>query len=106
MRKAASMPAPRTSRIPFIVVDRSGIRRVDAAVGLRVKGGCRFLGSDRKLGARRSCSSPRYVRVKSNGGWHKLTDKLPKGKYQVRFRTTDVRGNTVKKPKPRTVRLK
>ena len=104
VRKAAS-PGLATSRLPFIVVDRTGIRRVEAALGLRVKGGCRFT-DGKALGRRRSCSSPVYVRVKSAGGWEKLTRRLPKGKYHVRFRTTDVRGNSTKRPKPRVVRLK
>ena len=105
MRKAASMPATGPSRIPFMVMDRTGIRRVEAALGLRVEGGCRF-SDGKKLGARRSCSSPLYFRVKTVAGWRRLTDKLPKGKYQVRFRTTDVRGNVTRKPKSRVVKLK
>ncbi|MDQ3933566.1 MAG: hypothetical protein M3340_02925 [Actinomycetota bacterium] len=103
-RKAQS-GVPGRSRIPFLVVDRTGIRRVEAAVGLRVKGRCRFAGP-KGLGRRRSCSAPVYVRVKSAAAWRSLTKRLPAGKYQVRFRTTDVRGNTARRPKPRTVRLK
>ena len=97
-------PPPATSRIPFMVVDRTGIRRVEAAVGLRVKGGCRFAGAGR-LGARRACTRPTYTRVKTLAGWRALTKRLPKGRYEVRFRTTDVRGNTTKRPKPRVVKV-
>jgi hypothetical protein len=104
-RKAGSAGPVGSSRIPFMVVDRTGIRRVEAALGRRVDGGCRFT-DGRTLGKRRACSSPVYVRVKTAAGWEKLTDRLPKGRYEVRFRTTDVRGNATKKPKPRVLRLK
>jgi hypothetical protein len=98
--------SPDPSRLPFFAVDYSGIDRLDAAVGRRVKGGCRFLLPSSELGARRSCSKPGYVRVKSVPNWRKRTAKLPDGKYQVRFRATDVRGNRTPAPHPATVRLK
>ena len=101
-----SRSGPQRSRIPFLVIDGSGIKRVEAGVGLRVKGGCRFLTSSRKLGQRRSCSRPTYVRVADSAGWTKQTSKLPRGKYEVRFRTTDRRGNVTKRPKRRVVTLK
>ena len=94
------------SRLPFFAVDYSGIDRVDAAVGMRVKGGCRFLLPSRALSVRRSCSKPGYVRVKSVSNWSRRTAKLPDGKYQVRFRATDVRGNRTPSPRAETVRLK
>ena len=106
VRKAAAGSTFGPSRIPFMAMDRSGIRKVEAALGLRVKGGgCRF-SDGKKLGARRRCSKPVYLRVKTRAGWRKVTDGLPKGSWEVRFRTTDVRGNVTKKPKPRVVKLK
>ena len=103
---AAQIPGPKRSKIPFLVMDRSGIRKIDAAAGLRVKGGCRFLETSRRLGRRRACSRPTYVRVNDGDGWKRLTAKLPKGKYDVRFRTLDVEGNVDRRPKPRVVRVK
>lgn len=103
---AAQIPGPRLSKIPFLVMDRSGIREIEASAGLRVKGGCRFLQQSRRLGARRACSRPTYVGVTDGTGWKKQTAKLPKGTYEVRLRTVDVRGNAVRKPKRRVVRVK
>jgi Tol biopolymer transport system component len=103
---AAQFPGPALSKIPFLVMDRSGIRRIEASAGLRVKGGCRFLESSRKLGRRRSCSRPTYVSVRDGAGWKKQTAKLPRGKYEVRLRTVDVLGNAVAKPKRRVVRVR
>jgi hypothetical protein len=104
--RAAQLPGPPMSKIPFLVMDRSGIRKIEIAAGLRVKGGCRFLLPGRKLGARRSCSQPTYVGVRNGDDWIDKTKRLPKGKYQVRFRTIDREGNAVKKPKPHVVRLR
>ena len=101
----AQFVGPSISKIPFLVMDRSGIRSVEAAAGLRVKGGCRFLQPSRKLGKRRACSGPTYVKVKNGEGWRKQVAKLPDGRYEVRFRTADREGNAVRKPRPRVVRV-
>jgi dipeptidyl aminopeptidase/acylaminoacyl peptidase len=92
-------------RLPFLALDRSGIRRVDAAVGKRSGGRCRFLGKKGRLGARRRCRTPKYVRFKGDDNWRKLTAELPKGTYEVRFRATDDKGHTTKHPKRRIVKL-
>jgi Tol biopolymer transport system component len=95
-----------TGRLPFLAVDASGLKRVDAAVGLRSAGRCRFLRSDGKLGARRSCGDPVYAKAPLDGpGWRKRTKSLPKGTYEVRIRATDARGNTTRKPKRRVVKV-
>lgn len=104
-RRIDAAQSSRQSRIPFFAVDYSGIARLDAAVGLRVKGGCRFL-RGAALGKRRSCSKPQYSRVKSVASWRDRTAKLPKGRYDVRFRATDVEGNRTRKPRREVVRLK
>jgi Tol biopolymer transport system component len=103
---ATQLPSVPMSKIPFLVMDRSGIRRIEIAAGLKVKGGCRFLQTSRRLGARRSCGSPTYLRVSDGNAWIKLTSKLPKGRYEARFRTLDYEGNAVRRPKPRIVTVR
>ena len=93
------------SRIPFFVVDGSGIRRASASVAKRVAGGCRFVKSGGELGARKACAKPHWFRVRTAKGWRKAVDHLPDGTYELRFRTTDVRGHTTKHPRRRVVRL-
>lgn len=91
-------------RLPFFAVDLSGIRRVDASLALRVHGGCRYRTRSR-LHGRSGCKRPRYWRVRSAAEWRKTTDHLPRGTYEVRFRTTDVKGNRTRHPKRRVVKL-
>jgi hypothetical protein len=92
--------------IRFLVVDRSGIRRVDAAVGRRAgRGMCRFL-VGRRLGPKRACSRPLYRRVRGGLGWSSRVRHLRAGTYEVRFRTTDVRGNGTRHPKRHVVRVR
>jgi Tol biopolymer transport system component len=92
------------SRIPFFVVDGSGIRRAKASVGKRVSGGCRFL-DGKKLRARSPCSKPRYFSLRTAKGWRQRVEHLPDGTYEVRFRTTDIKGHRTKHPKRRIVHL-
>jgi hypothetical protein len=102
---SAGAAASRT-QIRFLVADRTGIRRVDAAVGRELgRGRCRFL-LGRHLGAPRSCSRPIYRRVKSGLAWSRWTHRLRAGIYIVRFRSTDVRGNRTRHPKPRVIHLR
>ncbi len=94
-------------KLPFLAADISGIKHVEGAVGLRVAKRCRFLRSDGRLGSRRSCGRPVYSRVPlDSAGWQKRTKRLPKGTYDVRFKATDTRGNTTRKPKRRVVRVR
>ena len=99
---------PATSKIPYLAADISGVRRVDAAVGLRMsKRECRFLRTDGRLGPRRRCSDPVYGRAPLDGpGWRKRTKRLPKGTYEVRLKATDRRGNTTRKPKRRVIEVR
>jgi Tol biopolymer transport system component len=96
----------RPDPIPFLALDRSGVRRVDAAVGRRAHGRCRFLDAKGKLGRSRSCARPVYARVKSAAGWHHRTRKLPHGSYVVRFRTVDARGNARRHPAAHVVSVR
>jgi len=101
-----SARSPRTSRLPFLAADRSGIRRVDAAVGLRVGGGrCRPMAGTRFKAARR-CSIPLYRRVPSGETWRRWTAGLGAGTYEVRFRTTDTEGNSTRRPEREVVRIR
>jgi Tol biopolymer transport system component len=99
--KAGAKP----DRLPFIAIDRSGVRRVAVALARRKGGRCRFL-TGSKLGPRKRCGKPVYFRFRGNRKWRVKLAGLPAGKYVVRFRTTDGKGNRTKDPKPRTVRLK
>jgi Tol biopolymer transport system component len=101
----AKSSVPGASRIPFLVLDGSGIRRASASVAKRVSGGCRFAKSGGKLGARSACAKPHWFRVRTARGWRRAVDDLPDGTYEVRFRTTDVKGHTTKHPKRRIVKL-
>ena len=98
----AGSPNP---RLPFLALDPTGIRRVQAAVGLRTGRGCRFLGKA-KLGPKTSCASPQYQTVTGASSWANRTRKLPRGRYDVRIRATDRAGNTTKHPRRRVVRLR
>ncbi|MEA2368607.1 MAG: hypothetical protein QOH38_1325, partial [Thermoleophilaceae bacterium] len=103
---AASSEHKAAGRLPFLALDRTGIKRIDVAVGKRAHGRCRFLKKDGKLAKRSRCREPKYVRFRGEARWRKLTAKLPKGTYEVRFRTRDVKGHhTRKHPKRHVVHL-
>jgi hypothetical protein len=93
------------SRIPFLVADASGVRRVLASVAKKVDGGCRYL-TGTKLGRKRSCSDPQYFKFRNAPRWRRQMRALSKGKYYVRFKTKDRKGHVTKHPKRRVVRLK
>jgi WD40 repeat protein len=102
----AGRPTARVaSRLPYLVVDGSGIRKVKAAIGRRVRRRCRFVTGVR-LGRRRSCSRPSYFVVRGPRNWTRRVRKLPAGRYEVRFRATDVRGNTTHRSRLHVVRLR
>jgi Tol biopolymer transport system component len=101
---AAKYHKRKRSRIPFLAVDNSGIRGIAAAVGKRVEGGCRFVRGS-KLRAKSRCSKPRYFRVRTAAAWRRRTSRLARGTYEVRFRTTDVKGHRTRHPKRHVVHL-
>jgi hypothetical protein len=104
--RAKSSAAAPGDRLPFMAMDRSGVRRVDIALAKRVKGNrCRFL-HDENLGHTTRCGKPHYFRYENAKVWKRHLRKLAAGKYVVRFRTTDAKGHRTKHPKPRTVRLR
>ena len=104
-RRAAKLKGVKLSRIRFLAVDSSGIKRIDASVGKKGDNGCRFLRSGGELRPPSRCSKPRYFRVRHIERWREITEDLPKGTYHVRFRTTDVKGHRTKHPRRHVVRL-
>lgn len=103
--RAAATSQKSAGRLPFLALDRTGIKRIDVAVGKRADGRCRFLKKDGTLAKRSKCGEPKYVRYRGDARWRKLTAKLPKGTYEVRFRATDVKGHRTKHPKRHVVHL-
>jgi hypothetical protein len=60
------------------------VRRVWVAVYRAVAGGCRWLGADGRLGARRSCRRPVLLRARGTTSWRfALATSLPPGLYGV-----------------------
>ena len=72
-------------KLRFFAADRTGVRRVEAAVG-RVgrRGRCRFLGRQR-LGRLRSCRKPLFRRIRGDAGWRSRTRRLQRGRYLIGF---------------------
>ena len=100
-----SSNGPPASRLPFVVVDPSGVRKVETAVGLRTRRGCRFL-HGAHLGHTADCAHPLYQAVRGAGTWAKRTGHLPNGRYEVRIRATDRAGHRTRHPRRRVVRLR
>lgn len=103
-------PRPRTpsvaaGKIHFFAVDRTGVGRVEAALGRVVGNRCRFLGTKR-LGRLRSCRKPLYHAVSTDRQWRARAAKLGTGLSVIGFRTRDVKGNRTKAPRLTRVRLR
>jgi hypothetical protein len=82
------------------VRDRSGVRRVDVALGRRGGKRCRWWSRPKKrLGAPRSCTRPVFARAKVTRSAGKirwvvtLGARPPAGRYRVAIRATDGKGN-------------
>lgn len=105
-KPAAKRPPVPRSRIPFIALDRSGIRKLKVSVALRVHGGCRFLKGSHLSKATSDCGRARFVRFRGAAWWAKRTSKLRDGTYVLRFAARDYRGNATKRPRPRLVRVR
>jgi hypothetical protein len=79
---------------------------VEAAIGRRVgRKRCRFLVGGH-LGRIRSCARPVYRTIPSAQAWDSRARHLRRGVYEVRFRTTDVRGNRTRRPKLHVVHVR
>lgn len=91
--------------LPFFVADRTGIRKVEAAVDRRAGSLCRFLKDKRSFGPRARCGHPSWFRVKGPAALGKRLAALPHGRYGIRLRATDVHGNRTAHPRRRAVKL-
>jgi hypothetical protein len=83
------------------------VARVQAALALRVRGGCRWLGARNRLSRRASCARPRWLRVRGTRRW-RLTRRarLPSGRYLLLTRARDRAGNLQRRPVRTTRRLR
>lgn len=83
------------------------LRRVSVAVALKAGGRCRFAGRAGKLGALRSCSSPRFVTARGKSRWRlDLRGRFPKGTYAITVRAVDAAGNAQRTPARSSLRLR
>lgn len=97
-------PVIERSRLGFAALDRTGVRRVQTALGRVGRGGrCRFLGS-RAYGKLRPCRRPVYRPVRSGDEWRRRVRRLRPGRHVVGFRASDVAGNRA--VRRRVVRLR
>ena len=82
----------------------SGVARVDVAIARAAgPGRCRFLKSNRRLSAPRSCRRPVLHRASGTTGWS-LTARVPvNGRYRVTARATDSAGHRPRSPARRIV---
>ncbi len=80
------------------------VARVTAAVGVRVKGGCRFLRSSGRLSSTRSCRRTSYVTVSGTTSWSRtFRGSFPRGHWFVWTRAVDARGNVERKARGRNL---
>jgi hypothetical protein len=105
--RAAATPRPASSaaaatapgdQLAFLAVDRTGVRRLDAAIARRSGRACRFF-DGRSFRPPRSCTRPLYHRVPSVSAWRAYTRRLGRGFYELRFRAADLRGNVTRRPR-------
>lgn len=101
---AARARSVRRGALRFLAIDRSGIRRLEAAIHVRSGRRCRFAGR-RGLGRRRSCSRPAYFRATPEA-WRRRIAKLRPGTYGIRLRGTDSKRNRPRRPRPVYIRLR
>lgn len=74
---------------------RGALRAVSVAVGRRAGGTrCRFLRTDGRFTAARSCRRPAYTRASGTGTWRfARRARLPRGTYEISVRALDRVGN-------------
>ena len=74
-------------RLRFVAADRSGLRQVKASV---TKAG----------------TAARFRRVRNHRDWRRITRRLRRGKYVLRVRVRDARGNVGRTGRPVTLRVR
>lgn len=86
------------------------VKRVDVSVQLRVPGGCRSLTAGGRLRALRPCTQRVFLAARLDEGGRRyvrtVRARLPAGRYLVRSRAADARGNQEKRPTPVQVRVR
>jgi hypothetical protein len=84
--------------LPFLADDRSGVRRIQAAIARRVRRRCRFATGTRWSPAR-PCVRPVWIDVRDPAAWRSGLASLRRGRYLVALRATDAHGNTTRRPR-------
>ena len=102
----ARPPAAASRRsLRYTGFDRSGISRLQASVERTRGKRCRYL-TRKGLGKRRSCRKPAYFGVRRRADWTSRLGRLAPGTYRIRLRAWDARGNHVKRPRAKTIRIR
>jgi hypothetical protein len=106
--RARAAAVRKYTRIPLVAADGTGIAGVKAALARRPskRSRCRFATPAGRLGPARSCMRPRYRAIAGVAAWRRMTDPLPRGRYELRFRARDVDGNATRRPKVHRLRLR
>lgn len=91
--------------LSYFAADRSGVRSLRVAFGLRRGPRCRFAGR-RSFSRPRSCARPLYRPVSGPAAWRSLTSRLRAGRYVVLVRAGDSRGNRPKRPRRIHLRIR
>lgn len=79
-------------RLGFAGLDPAGVRKASMSLRRRGRGGCRFLGREGLFRAR-SCSRPRWNPVRGADNFRRLMRPVRPGRYVLRLRAVDARGN-------------
>ena len=83
-----------------------GVSKVAVSVALKAGRRCRFLSSFRRIERARSCAKPIFLNAKGRERWSfAARAKLPRGRYEIRVRATDARGN-LERPVRRAARVR
>jgi photosystem II stability/assembly factor-like uncharacterized protein len=84
------------------------LSRVQVALARAVRGGCRFLGRNGRLGRRRSCRRPIYLLARVRGSTWSLTKsaRLPLGRYRILVRGRDSAGRLQPRALQRVISLR
>jgi dipeptidyl aminopeptidase/acylaminoacyl peptidase len=111
---AASRRGPMTVErldLAYLAIDVSGLRKVEVAIGKPVaraghKPRCRFMSQSGRLGRRRSCDKPSFFRPEDRLAFTQRLAQLKPGIYRIGLRATDSFGNSTRRVRMRTVRLR
>jgi Tol biopolymer transport system component len=114
MTEAAAKPAlasaarvRRFARVPLIAADGTGIARIEVSFARVVrKGRCRFATTAGRLGPASACNRPRWRAIDGVAAWRRMTDPLPRGRYELRVRARDTEGNRSRGAKVRRLNLR